>query len=364
MGKLAESLHGFLTSSRKWPLWKKVFVNCVVAAIAIILTFLAGEIALRIYHRIKYADVRVSSSSIRLDKDSGWVPNPNYTFQGARIDSHGKQYHADVFQENGDYRVFGDTAAVGRKRVLFLGDSFTHAVEVSNDKTFYSIFGRDMGAEVFALGTGGYSTLQEYMILRKHLDEIDPDIVILQFCCNDFVNNHYDLELASVVNNNGLRRPYMSKAGDIFLAIPKKHNLFRDFVIKHSRLLYFILSRLDMLHAGDDSIEDEIRDRGLQVESFKESIEITSRLFKSIRDCLSDEVSLYVFSVDKDEPFYTEMRNIMKRNGIPLIEGITGALIRARREGADISADDCKHLNEEGHRIVAKEMERYFKEIL
>ena len=44
----------------------------------------------------------------------------------------------------------------------------------------------------FVYGGGGYGSLQEYMIWDDYIDEIDPDIVIWQFCINDYWNNSYD----------------------------------------------------------------------------------------------------------------------------------------------------------------------------
>ncbi len=364
MGKLSRLLHNFFVSAGGWSTRKKIWVNCLVVVAAAVLTFATGEVALRLYHAVKYADARVSASPIMLNEEIGWIPNPSYTFHGDRFDAHGKKYHADVFQQEGDFRVFGDTSRTKAKKVLFLGDSFTHAVEVSNDSTFYSIFARDLGVETFTLGTGGYSTLQEYMMLKKHVGEIDPGIVILQFCYNDFINNHYQLEFCSVINNNGLRRPYMSASGEIFFAIPKKHSLIRDMVIKHSRLLYFILSRLDMLEAGGESIEDGIRERGMKVEAFRESVDITGKLIRSIKDCLPANTSLYAFCVYQEEPFFSQMRKIFRENGVPFIESVSRELVRARRERLDISADDCRHFNCMGHRLVAGELEKFFKEKL
>ncbi|HSG27357.1 MAG TPA: SGNH/GDSL hydrolase family protein, partial [Candidatus Krumholzibacterium sp.] len=195
MGRLSKSTHLFLTSSQEWSPLKKICVNCAVALVTLLLLFAAGETGLRFYHRVKYDDVHVSVSSIRLDEEFGWIPNPDYHFSGEKHDAAGAVYHADVHQANEDFRIFGDTTRTDRKRVLFLGDSFTHAVEVDDDSTFYSIVSRDLEVEPFVLGVGGYSNLQELLMLKKHVDEIVPDMVVLQFCSNDFVNNHLGLEI-------------------------------------------------------------------------------------------------------------------------------------------------------------------------
>jgi alkylation response protein AidB-like acyl-CoA dehydrogenase len=38
-------------------------------------------------------------------------------------------------------------------------------------------------------GGHGYGTLQEYLVIDKYIDEIKPDLILLQVCSNDFTNN-------------------------------------------------------------------------------------------------------------------------------------------------------------------------------
>jgi hypothetical protein len=61
---------------------------------------------------------------------------------------------------------------------------------------------------IFAYGGGGYGTLQEYMILDRYVDKINPDMVLWQFCANDLIINSHELESASFSNNNQMKRPY------------------------------------------------------------------------------------------------------------------------------------------------------------
>ena len=70
-------------------------------------------------------------------------------------------------------------------------------------------------------GRCGYGSLQEFMILGRYLDEISPDIVLWQFCSNDFINNYHELESVSFSNNNQMTRPYY-KNSDIEWLFPKK----------------------------------------------------------------------------------------------------------------------------------------------
>jgi hypothetical protein len=58
------------------------------------------------------------------------------------------------------------------------------------------VLGRALGAESFAYGVMGYGTLQQYMILDRYLDEIQPGLIILQMCSNDLINNSLSVEIA------------------------------------------------------------------------------------------------------------------------------------------------------------------------
>ena len=39
-----------------------------------------------------------------------------------------------------------------------------------------------------AIGAGGYSNLQQYLLAKNLKHKIDPDFILFQFCNNDFIN--------------------------------------------------------------------------------------------------------------------------------------------------------------------------------
>ena len=125
-----------------------------------------------------------------------------------------------------------------------IGDSFTHATAVSDDLTYHALLAQLLDVEVFAYGAGGYGTLQELMILDRYIDIIRPDVILWQYCANDFINNDNELERLSLVNNNGWVRPYLQK-GQVQLLSPKESSLqVREWINRRSRFLYFIVSRM------------------------------------------------------------------------------------------------------------------------
>ena len=113
----------------------RTVVNVGILLTTIMLLFLAGEVAGRIYHRVVYGIPLRVPMTVYLDRGLGWG---------------GKQAFWNP-----------DTS---RFKILVVGDSFTHGLEVPKDQMYYSALGRALNAEIFAYGGGGYGTLQELLV--------------------------------------------------------------------------------------------------------------------------------------------------------------------------------------------------------
>jgi hypothetical protein len=84
-------------------------------------------------------------------------------------------------------------------RIVVLGDSFSEAIQLDADKTFWSeiehrlpnceaLAGKTI--EVINFGVGDYGTAQAYMTLKHQALKYQPDLVLLEiFTGNDLVNN-------------------------------------------------------------------------------------------------------------------------------------------------------------------------------
>jgi hypothetical protein len=97
------------------------------------------------------------------------------------------------------------------KKIVFTGDSFTHAHEVSSGKAYYDVFEENTRNlfSVYAAGIGGFGNWQEYLALESVFDEVKPEIVVWQLCGNDVENNVFELDNASLFNNQ-MPRPYLN----------------------------------------------------------------------------------------------------------------------------------------------------------
>jgi len=84
-------------------------------------------------------------------------------------------------------------------RIAVLGDSYTEALQVSEDKRFTSVMERllaECGAgdgrrpEVLNFGISGFGTVQEYLLLQDRVFRYSPDVVVLAFLPgNDITDN-------------------------------------------------------------------------------------------------------------------------------------------------------------------------------
>lgn len=265
---------------------KRLVINITLAILSIFFAILRGEIAIRVYYvskRVLKGDSKVRA--IRIDKKLGWRTTENYVFKGWRKDASGKDYFVEVETNDYGFRIFGDTYSKNKK-IMFIGNSYTGALQVSNDKTYYGFIQKKLPVEVFAYGGGGYGTLQEYMILDEYIDITQPDFIVLQYHSNDFINNSYELELNSYKHNNGLWRPYLMENDKIFYAIPKRFSLIRNIANNYSEFLYVVLSRIDKLAATkrkNMAVERYIEEQGKHHLGFKYSAQIMNKLIEMFR---------------------------------------------------------------------------------
>jgi hypothetical protein len=343
---------------------KSFILGILSFAIALAVLFASGEIAIRTVHFIEQTLTHNSFKYFILDEEFGWLPAPNFMYKGEKVDATGASYPVRIQTDEKGFRLFGNPQEPSKTKVLFLGDSYTHATQVSNENTYYAILKDSLSLEVFALGVGGYGTLQEYMMLDKYIEEIEPDIVVLQFCPNDIINNHYDLEWKSANNNNGMQRPYLTETGIVY-ALPRRYSAIRNFANNNSQFLYFIISKIYILisHRGS-SVENIIEREGMSHPLFRESIEITEQLISEIRQRTPPTIPIVAFSTDDGFPYIGEFRRISQNNGVVFLDEISKALTSAEQKGINTKAGDKAHWNNRGHRIVADGLQRYFEENL
>jgi hypothetical protein len=350
----------------------ELLANATLFVTFLCVSLVGGEASLRIYHWFRNGIPFFTRSSenhdqslIVLDDQRGWRATENVRVQTLMKNADGSEYRVTLSQDEHGFRLFGDLTAVGsrRPRVLVIGDSFTHAREVSDSKTYYAILRASFDAEVFAYGVGGYGTLQEYMALAEYFTMIKPDLIIWQYCPNDFINNSAALESRSTANNNGMRRPYLVN-GRIEYVLPKPYTrLVREYAIRYSRFLYFVISRVDRLLAVSSrasALERDIETKGLEMPEFTDAVLVTDQIMGRARRLVGD-VRILAFS-SQGGVSLRMFADISSKHDIDFLASVPDVLRAAEERGIVITTADRAHWNEAGHRIVAGVLATALKE--
>lgn len=181
-------------------------------------------------------------------------------------------------------------------------------------------------------------------------------MVRVHFCTNDFINNDHALEVASTVNNNGWIRPYWEH-GQIALRSPKPSGVqMREWISRHSRFLYFLVSRLDRLRARAtrESVERAIEREGLAHPGFARSVQTTDDLMGRVRARVGT-IPIHAFSCEREEPYNSAFARIARHHNIDYWADVPEAIREAIVTGDDVLASDG-HWNERGHALIANRL--------
>jgi hypothetical protein len=338
----------------------------------LLITAIVGEMALRFIQWygdgipivVNESRTRANPGPITLDDTLGWRATGNYRFDGFHENADGTQYPVHITQNEYGFRMFGNVRSKSPK-ILVIGDSNTQATQVSDDKTYYAYIRDSLHTEVFAYGGGGYGTLQEYMILDRYFDLIQPDLILWQYCENDFINNSAELESESKINNNGLVRPYWV-SGQIVYVLPRKYTeSIRRFALEYSRLLYFVISRVDRAfgYLPLKTVETQIFAEGAGHPGLARSVLVTDDLMLKVRARVG-QVPVVAFNVGGGYAVHTDaFRQISSRHGILFLDDVEVAIGNAEVKGIVVKAGDRAHWNETGHQIAGEVLANYLKQL-
>lgn len=311
---------------------KKIIQNLLI----IILALFILEIALRVYLCFRY--------------NLPLIKRIDYNIYDSQLGWKGKE-------------VMGDPLTK-KFKIFFVGDSYTDGCGVKTEDMYFSVVKKNLGVEVFAYGGKGYGTLQEYLVIDRYIDRIKPDLIVLQVCANDFINNVWALEKASYLNNNDTLRPYYEN-GSIQYHYPGAPVLLKKYIIPYSRVVYImskVMNRFLALLAQKmiiNSIEFEIVKNNIELEQFRQSTIITSELIDRLKK-RCNKVPFVVFPIDYIEPYFNQFRMIFKNKSIEFIEGIPKITYDAKTQDNKLLLKNG-HWNENGNKIIGEYLAEYIK---
>jgi lysophospholipase L1-like esterase len=338
--------------------------NWARRAIVFVVTLLLLEVGVRALMLLRDGTTVRDKS---YDAELAWIPTPSYEPKPRRMrDFAGRSYERAYRTDVRGSRLWGSHP--GAVKVLFIGDSYTQAVEVSNDSTYYAQFAKQSGFDVYEVGAGGYGTLQELLLTARtvHATRLQPDVVVLQFCSNDWINNSAELE-SEWIYLDQRTRPYRTVDGRIVRTAGSSALLID--VLRYSRAASALLHAGEVVFAkatGRFRFDRIAATRRAAAE--REASAITAAELRELR-ALFPAARSYAFNCDEDQSGFTTFRQndefvrVARESGfLPL----TGAMtyVEAGPSGArGIRSADGGHLNNEGHRRLAAFLARPLQSI-
>jgi lysophospholipase L1-like esterase len=169
---------------------KNNIYNLFLITIAILFSFILSEILLRFFW------LPNQPTNPRLvceyDAELGWRKIPNKSVL-MKTKEYAVNEHINIKGLRGTVYPYNKKPA--SYRVLLLGDSFVEGYSVDDLNLFSNLLEerlkniKDKTFEVINMGTGGYSTDQEYLLYSNEGNKYKPDLVILFFYYNDLLYN-------------------------------------------------------------------------------------------------------------------------------------------------------------------------------
>lgn len=305
----------------------------------------------------------------------------------------------------------------GTLRIAILGDSFSEAFQVSQDRTFWAVLERELQAmaeyrdqtvEVINFGVSGFGTVQEWQMLEHYARDYSPDVVLLAFLPgNDIRNNSRELEPDH-------RRPFAwLNDGELQLDVSFRDDpmekrfreltwsAFKDQAIRRSRVVHLIYRTLeDWRRQKSIAASVGAEEGGIANAAFapprnavwREAWQITDRVLEAIqKDCESMGTKFVVVILnnsvevhpdpevtaslavklgvsDLEEP-QRQLADSGKRYGFPVIHLLERMRDIARREkvcfhGFPNTSPCAGHWNERGHETAGKLIAEDLSELL
>ncbi len=256
-------------------------------------------------------------------------------------------------------------------RVLVFGDSYVFGVGVAEEWLLTTRLARLLapsfpsGIEVVNMGVAGYSTDQQYLLWQELGSRLDPDVVILVVCDNDYVGNTESFAYRQYY------KPYFELApdGELHLRnvpVPRLSSIQRAklWLGRESNLWNWVRNR----NAEDPWLQSLIRMLEVDVSRPPRApYRITSAIVESFaRDVASRGAWFLVTSTGRraeDPALFQNLSRNLEPEGIYSLD-LFPILDAARRQEPDRAWDfpPDPHWNRDAHQLAAETLFDYLKD--
>jgi lysophospholipase L1-like esterase len=254
-----------------------------------------------------------------------------------------------------------------KRKILILGDSVSFAGNFPPEQNYSNQLEQLLSKEtgeliaVWNAGTPGYNTTQEFILLSDIGPKLNPDLIIIQFCMNDY-------QLPPVLNDRHVlqHREWVNRAGETRIDLLG--------FIHRSKALFFLKAKLKDMQKTHPEWFPKWSFYTHYVHK-KPGWAKAKRALGSIRDWVKQqdaELLVVIFPVEwqlriQDNSPQTDLVHFAKSEGIPVLD-LSDSFGKHWRDGLFIDysttfrAVDKVHLNEKGHALAALEIASFILE--
>lgn len=157
--------------------------NILLLLISTIVILAVCEVLIRVI----LPQINDHDTMFQFEKELGWEFIPNK--KGEIVYEGGIRLTVEVNEDGFRDTPFGEKNEDAK--IMVLGDSFVSNISVTEEEVFTKLIEDQLtDTSVYNLGVNGYGQVQEYIVLKKWLPKIQPDIVVvLIYLRNDFSDN-------------------------------------------------------------------------------------------------------------------------------------------------------------------------------
>lgn len=282
----------------------------------------------------------------------GWCPKQGKANRDVQDTPYIMRKVTGNYFQNG-FKRWGDLSS-GKKKILIIGDSFTQDIFVNNGEEWYASLEKAYpNVEFFVYGSGGYGSLQEYMVLNDYIDKINPDVILWQFCVNDYENNYYPRDSLAYGRNNLAVRPYLEN-GKIVYRLPLIFPLLRQYSAIGDKLLAIYDSNFKTLAQKDATLVNY----GNPKEIIDQSVLATEEIMKKVAQRIGSRKA-YMF--ETGGAIGEKEKNLCKISNMICIEGVSEDVEKQNTKDNPVHPVGDFHWNLRGNILAGQVLLDYFQ---
>lgn len=328
-------------------------MKLLLAIAGLLIPLLIFEGALHIHFYLQDAQTQARKKNTQFDEKLGWDVRPNIEY---------KISDAGFYEVDGNgFRFASKTNDPEKKTVLLIGDSFTHAPEISNEHLYYAPLSK-LPINFYAYGVTAYNNIQEVLKVKELVEEIKPDILIWQLCSNDLIENVFEIEQR--LGKVSFNRPYLDEKGSLFHDYEKSTWSSLQRLSTKGRSFQYIIAGI-----GNMIVNSKRNDQGhivfdLTSKEMNTSREITRLSLERMRKTLPKKTKVVSFN-SAPLPFEKGMiAKIAGEQGHIHINEIELFINQAKKKNSPYFQTDDFHWNVEGHQRVGEILRQKIENLL